>query len=109
MGDNFKQSVDVLELAIELTGQIGIVKFDSGVYKHCEYEYRISQYGSRNMADDIFTIEGTDENPITPVDIFYVFVKMQKQRENILVRRSFHYQGINYDEQTETWVVSWGS
>jgi len=101
MADNMKQSIDALTFASQVVGRTTSVIINSGIYAH--------DYERDDTEEDIITIVGTPETPITLQDVLEAFRRMQFQFEDDDSGRSYFYEGLNYNVKLGEYEISWGS
>lgn len=102
-----KQAEDALSLALAVIGRTTPVVLNSGIYSH---SWDGEEYDDGN--NDVITIVGAPQEPITLQKVLEAFRTMQHQFEVINENdqgRSYFYEGLSYNDSTGEYEVHWGS
>lgn len=111
MSDNLQLAVDVLRLAEELIGKTETIIIDSGIYKHDIFagEDETDVQRDAREARDIHTLRGSKNHPITLFQITDALAAMQEQFKHVSEDRSYYYEGIDFDPDSNMYMIHWGS
>lgn len=110
MTDNFELAIRVLCIADEIIGQTTDVTFNSCIQSHdFDPDNETEEEKEMRLAQDVHTIYATEENPVKLKAVIDVFMEMQEQFDNMNTGRSFFWQDIEYDANSDMYVVHWGS
>ena len=107
MAYNLRQGVDVLKFARKIIGLEKNITINSNIYEHSFDDHLLDK------SKDIIEIYGNEDKPIELDDVIDAFKEMKYQfkelTEKDLDGRTYHYEGIHYNNKQKIYEIYWGS
>jgi hypothetical protein len=72
-------------------------------------DYLLRGFPKLDLTEDIHVIQGSEESPISFLQLKELIEKLHHQMMEIEVNRSYSYEGIIFNKRTNMYEINWGS